>query len=135
MLEYLQSSCQEQAKPASGSAKPRAFRPKDEEGDYSREHGAYSSIDCFTVETAAGKPGFGSIILPEHTHDPCICQQKMRHVKNEKAPDPTGIPTQIDQAFARRAAPGHSQAVYLDVDDGRLVCMPCIMFKLQHHLP
>ena len=37
--------------------------------------------------------------------------------ENEKAPDPTGIPTRIDQAFARRAAPGHSQAVYLDVDD------------------
>jgi len=91
MLEYVQSSFQEQAKPASGSAKTRAFRPNDENRKYPWKHGAYSSIDPFTLETAAGKPGFGSVSLLEHVRDPCIFQEKMRHLKNGKAPGPDGI--------------------------------------------
>jgi len=48
VLEYVQSSFQEQAKPASGSAKTRAFRPNDENRKYPWKHGAYSSIDLHT---------------------------------------------------------------------------------------
>ena len=59
------------------------------------KHGAYSSIDPFTLETAAGKPGFGSISLLEHVRDPCIFQEKMRHLKNGKAPGPDGIPNEL----------------------------------------
>ncbi len=61
VLEYMQSSFQEQAKPASGSTKTKDFRPNDENRKYPWEHGAYRSTDTFTLETAAGKPGFGSI--------------------------------------------------------------------------
>jgi len=98
VLEYVQSSSQEQAKPASGSAKTGAFRPNDENRKYPWKHGAYSSIDPFTLETlerAAGKPGFGSISLLEDVRDPCLFQEKMRHLKNGKAPGPDGISNEL----------------------------------------
>ena len=56
VLEYVPSSFQEQAKPASGSIKTKDFRPNDENRKYPWKNGAYSSIDTFTLETAAGKP-------------------------------------------------------------------------------
>jgi hypothetical protein len=115
--EYVQSSFQEQAKPASGSAKTKAFRPNDANRKYPWKHGAYSHIDPFTLETAAGKPGFGNISLLEHVRDPCIFQEKMRHLKNGKATGPDGIPNELLK-HSRRGAPGNSQAVHLDVDDG-----------------
>ena len=114
--EYVQSSFQEQAKPASGSAKTKAFRPNDANRKYPWKHGAYSHIDPFTLETAAGKPGFGNISLLEHVRDPCIFQEKMRHLKNGKATGPDGIPNELLK-HSRRGAPGNSQAVHLDVDD------------------
>ena len=95
VLEYMQSSFQEQAKPASRSAKTRAFRPSDENRKFPWKHGAYSSVDPFTLETAAGKPGFGSISLLEHVCDPCIFQEKMRHLENGKAPGLDGIPNKV----------------------------------------
>ena len=72
VLAYVQSSFQEQAKPASGCAKTKDFAPNDGNRKYPWKHGAYSSIDPFTLETSAGKPGFGSISLLEHVRDPCI---------------------------------------------------------------
>ncbi len=95
VLEYVHSNFQEQAKPASGAAKTRAFKPDVGNRKYPWEHGAYSSTDPFTLETAAGKPGFGSISLLEHVRDPCIFQEKMRHLKNGKAPGPDGIPNEL----------------------------------------
>jgi len=95
VLKYVHSSFQEQAKPASGSAKTRAFKPNDGNRKYPWKHGAYSSIDPFTLETAAGKPGFGSISLLGHVRDPCIFQEKMRHLENGKAPGPDGIPNEL----------------------------------------
>ena len=65
VLEHMQSSVQEQAKPASGSAKTKDFKPTNENRKYPWKHGAYSSIDTCTLETAAGKPAFGSISLLE----------------------------------------------------------------------
>ena len=49
----------------------------------------------FTLETSAGKPGFGSISLLKHVRDPCIFQGQMRHFKNGKAPCPDGIPNEM----------------------------------------
>ncbi len=95
VLEYMQSSFQEQAKPASRSAKTRAFRPSDENRKFPWKHGAYSSVDPFTLETAAGKPRFGRISLLEHVCDPCIFQEKMRHLENGKAPGLDGIPNKV----------------------------------------
>ena len=66
VLEYVQSSFQEQARPASGCAKTKDFTTNDGNRKYPWKHGAYNSIDPFTLETAAGKPGFGSISLLEH---------------------------------------------------------------------
>ena len=60
-LKYVQSSFQEQAKPASGCAKTQDFRPNNENRKYPWKHGAYSSIDTFTPEATAEKPGFGRI--------------------------------------------------------------------------
>ena len=56
---------------------------------------AYSSIDPFMLETAAGKPGFGSISLLEHVRDPCIFQEKMRHLEMGKATGTDGIPNEL----------------------------------------
>ncbi len=95
VLEYVQSSFQEQAKPASGCAKTKDFAPNNGNGKYPWKHGVYSSIDPFTLETSPGKPGFGSISLLEHVRDPCIFQEKMRHLKNGKAPGPDGIPNEM----------------------------------------
>ncbi len=95
VLEYVQSTFQEQAKPSTGSAKTGVFRPNDENRQYPWKHGAYSNIDPFTLETAAGKSGFGNISLLEHVCDPCIFQEKMRHLKNGKAPGPDGIPNEL----------------------------------------
>ena len=44
VLEYMQSSFQEQAKPASGSTKTKEFRPNNENRKYPWKDGAYSSI-------------------------------------------------------------------------------------------
>ena len=95
VLEYVQSSFQEQAKPASGCAKTKDFTPNDGNRKYPWKHGAYSSIDPFTLETAAGKQEFGSISLLEHVQDPCIFQEKLRHLENGKAPGPDGIPNEL----------------------------------------
>ena len=95
MLKYVQSSFQEQAKPASGSTKTKDFRLNNENRKYPWKNGAYSSIDTFTLQTAAGKPECGSISLLEHVRDPCIFQDKMRHLKNGKAPGPDGIPNEL----------------------------------------
>ena len=54
VLEYVQSSFQEQAKPASGCAKTKDFIPNNGNRKYPWRHGAYSSIDPFRLETAAG---------------------------------------------------------------------------------
>jgi len=108
VLEYVQSSFQKQAKPASGSAKTGSFRPNDENRKYPWKDGAYSSIDPFTLETATGKPGFRNISLLEHVRDPCIFQEKMRHLKNGKAAGPDAIgwhPKWTAQASTRRGAP------------------------------
>ncbi len=94
VLEYVQSSFQEQAKPASGCAKTN-FTPNNGNRKCPWKHGAYSSIDPFTLETYTGKPGFGSISLLENVQDPCIFQEKMRHLKNGKAPGPDGIPNEM----------------------------------------
>ena len=53
VLEYVHSSFQEQAKPASGAAKTRAFKPNEGDSKYPWKRGAYSSIDPLTLETAA----------------------------------------------------------------------------------
>ena len=45
VLEYVQSSFQEQAKSAAGSTKTKDFRPNDQKRKYPWKHGAYSSID------------------------------------------------------------------------------------------
>ncbi len=92
VLEYVHSNFQEQAEPASGAAKTRAFKPNDGNRKCPWTHGAYSNIDPFTLETAAGKPGFRTISLLEHVRDPCIFQEKMRRLKNGKAPGPDAIP-------------------------------------------
>ncbi len=81
VFEYVHSSFQEQAEPASAAAKTRAFRSNAGNREYPWKHGAYSSIDPFTLETAAGKSVFGSIALLEHVHDPCIFQEKIKHLK------------------------------------------------------
>lgn len=60
VLEYVQRSFQEQAKPASGCAKTKDFTPNNGNRKYPWQHGAYSRIDPFTRETFAGKQGFGS---------------------------------------------------------------------------
>ncbi len=70
VLEYIQSSFQKQARPASGSAKTGASGPSDENKKYSWNHDAYSSIDPFTLEIAAGKPGLATISLFRHVCDP-----------------------------------------------------------------
>ena len=95
VLEYVQSSFQKQAQPASGCAKTKDFTQNNGNRKYPWKHGAHSSIDPFTLETSAGKPGFGSISLLEHIRDPCIFQEKMRHLKNRKAPGPDGIPNDM----------------------------------------
>jgi hypothetical protein len=95
VLEYVQSSFQEQAKPASGSAKTGSFRPKDENRKYPWKDGAYSSIDPSTLETATGRPGFRNISLLEHVRDPCIFQENMRHLQNGKAPGADGTPNEL----------------------------------------
>ncbi len=95
VLENMQSSFQEKAKPASGSTKTKDFRPNDENRKYPWKNGAYSSIDTFALETAAGKPGFANISLLEHVRNPCIFQDKMRRLKNGKAPGPDGIPDEL----------------------------------------
>ena len=95
VLEYVHSSFQAQAKPASGAATTRAFRPNDGNRKYPWKHGAYSSIDPFTLETAAGKPGFVGTSLLEHVCDPCIFQEKMTHLKNGNAPGPDSIPSEF----------------------------------------
>jgi len=95
VLENVQSSFQRQAKPASGSAKTGSFRPNDKNLKYPWKDGAYSSIDPFTLETATGKPGFRNTSLLEHVRNPCIFQEKMRHVKNGKALGPDGIPNEL----------------------------------------
>ena len=95
VLEYMQRSFQEQAKPASGRAKTKGFTPNNRNRKYPWKHGAYSSIDPFTLETSAGKPEFGSISLLKHVWDPCIFQEKMRHLKNGKAPGPDGILNEV----------------------------------------
>ena len=95
VLEYVQSSFQEQAKPASTCAKTKDLTPNNGNRKYPWKHGAYSSIDPFTLETSAGKPGFGSTSLLEHVRDPCIFQETMRHLKNGKAPGPDGIPNEM----------------------------------------
>ena len=76
VLEYVQSSFQEQARPASGCAKTKDFTPNNGNRKYPWKHGAYSSIDPFTLEAAAEKPGFWSISLLEHVLGPCIFQDK-----------------------------------------------------------
>ncbi len=91
----MRSSFQEEAKPASGSAKTKDFRPIDENIMYPWKHGAYKNTDTFTLETAAGKLGFGSISLLEHVRDLCIFQEMMRHLKNGKAPCPDGVPNEL----------------------------------------
>ena len=75
VLEYVQRSFQEQAKPASGCAKTKDFTPNNGNRKYPWQHGAYSRIDPFTRETFAGKQGFGSISLLRHVQDPCIFQE------------------------------------------------------------
>ena len=80
----MRSSFQEEAKPASGSAKTKDFRPTDENIMYPWKHGAYKNTDTFKLETAAGKLGFGSISLLEHVRDLCIFQEMMRHLKKGK---------------------------------------------------
>ncbi len=59
-----------------------AFRPNDANRKCPWKDGPYSSIDPFTPETVAGKPGFRSISLLEHVCDPCIFQEKMRHLES-----------------------------------------------------
>ncbi len=115
MLEYVQSSFWEQAKPASGFAKTGAFRPNDANRKCPWKDGPYSSIDPFTPETVAGKPGFRSISLLEHVCDPCIFQEKMRHLESTWS---WWHPKWTAQASTRRGAPDNSQTVHLDVDDG-----------------
>ena len=67
------------------------FTPTDKENTL----GANSSIDNFTLETAAGKPGFGSVSLFDHVHEACILQENTRHQKNGKAPGADGIPNEL----------------------------------------
>ena len=107
-------SFQEQAKPALESANTRAFKPHDGNSKYPWKHGASSSP--FMLETAAGKPGFGSHSLLEHVRVSCICQEQMRHLQWESTWSQQR-PEQFAQASCRRGAPGDSQAVHVDVDD------------------
>ena len=95
VLKYVQSSFQQQAKPASGSTKTKDFKSNNENRKYPWKKGAYSSTDTFTLETAAGEPGFGSITLLEHVRDPCIFRDKIRHLKNGETPGPGGIPNEL----------------------------------------
>lgn len=57
------------------------------------KHGAYSSVDPLTLETASGKPGFRSI--DENISLLATFQEKMRHLKHVKAAGHDGIPSEL----------------------------------------
>ncbi len=83
VLEHVQSRFQEH-KDSLGSAKTGSFRPNDESA--CGKMVSYSSIDPFLLETATGKPEHRKVALLEHVRDACISQEKMRHLKNWRAP-------------------------------------------------
>ena len=47
-----------------------------------------------------------------------MCQEETRHLKNRKTPGPDGVQNEMLKHRPERSAPGHSQAVHLDLDDG-----------------
>ena len=94
VTKYIHETYQKQARPASGMAKSNAFPPHDSHREYpweSQEH----KIDPYTLETAAGKPGYGQMSMLRHMKDPDLFNLKISKLKNGKSPGPDNITNEL----------------------------------------